>query len=292
VNRTAGRPPTVTSNGLPIPLDDATTAPLPDSSDLIEDADALREVLRERGVVWLRGVLDPGSVWDLRADYFGRFPSSYLAPGTTAAEGVYSGTTPADLPAHGMVGHPAHSFVRGGELACFLDRSPLAGLAATMLGGRAEMLPRVILRHFDAESRRSSRAHTDYAYMDRGTAAVVTMWVPIGDCPVESGGIVYLEDSHRIAPARLDAIRGVTDRPGDDRPLSHDLAWVARALGRRWLWADYQAGDVVLHGPHIVHASLDTTTPAMRMSVDVRFMAAEQQPDDRWLRPWSADDGA
>jgi hypothetical protein len=67
---------------------------------------------------------------------------------------------------------------------------------------------------------------------------------------------------------------------------------VARQLGRRWLWADYRAGDVVVHCPHIIHASLDTATRAMRMSVDIRFVAAEQAPDDRWLSPWSANDGA
>lgn len=292
MNRTAGRPTTLTSNGLPIPFDDETMAPLPDSSDLLGNADALRTVLREHGVVFLRGVLPSAEVWALRSAYFDRFPESYLETGTSPAEGIFSGRTPEGLSAHGMPGHPAHSFVRDPALAHFLERSPLRELASTMLGGGAEMLDRVILRHFDSESRRSSRAHTDYAYMDRGSASVVTMWVPIGDCPVESGGIVYLEDSHRIDADHLAALREVTDRPGDDRPLSHDLAWVSRKLGRRWLWADYRAGDVVLHGPHIVHASLDTTTRMMRMSVDVRFVLAQQQPDPRWLRPWSADDGA
>jgi hypothetical protein len=237
-------------------------------------------------------VLEADKVWKLREDYFGRFPESYLRPGTTPADGVFSGTTPAELPAHGMPGHPAHSFVRDGPLTRFLDSSPLGELAGTLLDGNATMLPRVILRHFDSSSQRSSRAHTDHAYMDRGGTSVITTWLPIGDCPVESGGIVYLEDSHRIDRERLAALRQVNDRPGDDRPLSHDLAWVGRELGRRWLWADFRAGDVVLHGPHIVHASLDTTTPTMRMSVDARFAAPRQQPDGRWLRTWSADDGA
>jgi hypothetical protein len=286
------RPATVTSNGLPIPLEDATTAPLPDSTALLDDPGALRAQLDEHGVVFLRGVLDAEQVWELREDYFARFPPSYLQEGTTPAAGVFSGTTPPELRAHGMPGHPAHSLVRDGRLARFLDSSPLRALAGTLLDARATMLPRVILRHFDSSSRRSSRAHTDYAYMDRGSSSVVTSWIPIGDCPIESGGIVYLEDSHLIDRARLAKLREVTDRPEDDRPLSHDLTWVGRELGRRWLWADFRAGDVVFHGPHIVHASLDTATPTMRMSVDVRFVAQQQNSDARWLRTWSADDGA
>ncbi len=37
-------------------------------------------------------------------------------------------------------------------------------------------------------------------------------------------------------------------------------------------WADYQAGDVTIHSPHVVHASLDTTTDRMRLSADLRFL--------------------
>ncbi|HZM84096.1 MAG TPA: phytanoyl-CoA dioxygenase family protein [Candidatus Limnocylindrales bacterium] len=42
----------------------------------------------------------------------------------------------------------------------------------------------------------SSRAHTDFDYMDRGSDGIITMWLPIGDCPVQSGGLTYLEGSH------------------------------------------------------------------------------------------------
>jgi hypothetical protein len=292
VNRTADRPDMLTSNGLPIPFTEELLAPLPDSTDRLGEPEALQAVLREQSVVLLRGLLDPAEVWRLRGEYFSLFPESYLEPGTEPADGIFSGVAVDGLPPHGMPGHPAYDFVRGDTFARFVERQPLRDLAGILLGGQVKRLPRVILRHFDHQSGRSSRAHTDYAYMDRGSTSVVTMWLPIGDCPVESGGLVYLEGSHRIPPDRLSDARKVTDRPGDERPISHDLAWVARELDRPWLWADYRAGDVVVHSPHIVHASLDTSTKAMRMSVDIRFVAAQDTPDDRWLRPWSADDGA
>lgn len=292
MERATDRPAALTSNGLPLPFTDEVLAPLPDRAHLLDDPAALRTALRRHGVVLLRGVLDPAEAWRLRSAYFGLFPASYLKPGTSPAEGIFSGTVPEGLPEHGMPGHPAYSVVRGEELAGFIARSPLRDLARTLLDGEVNMLPRVIVRHFDHRSRRASRAHTDYAYMDRGSNSVVTMWVPVGDCPVESGGLVYLEDSHLIPPERIAGARTVADRPGDDRPISHDLAFVARELDRRWLWADYLAGDVVVHGPHIIHASLDNSINVMRMSVDVRFVAEGHTPDHRWLRPWSADDGA
>ena len=66
---------------------------------------------------------------------------------------------------------------------------------------------------------------------------------------------------------------------------------MAGELGRRWLWADYQAGDVTIHSPHIVHASLDTTTDVMRLSADLRFLRRGEPADDRWLQAWAGDDG-
>ncbi|HET9691375.1 MAG TPA: hypothetical protein VFP61_09485, partial [Acidimicrobiales bacterium] len=62
-------------------------------------------------------------------------------------------------------------------------------------------------------------------------------------------------------------------------------------LGSRWLWADHAAGDVTLHSPHIVHASLDVASDAMRLSADLRWMAADAERDQRWLVPWAGDDG-
>jgi hypothetical protein len=286
------RPSVLRSNSVPISFHDDIFAPLPDSADLLGDADALRGRLHRDGTLYLRGVVDPAWVRRLRAEYFASFPAGYLRPGTAPADGVLAADPPAIAP-YGVAGHPAHAFARGESLRQFVDQPALRRLASALLGTASIVrLPRVIVRHFDHRSGKSSRAHIDHTYMDRGGTDVVTMWLPVGDSPLETGGLVYLEGSHHIPRADLEVLRGVTDRPDDDRPLSHDLGWVARRLGRRWLWADYRSGDVAVHGPHIIHAGLDNTTTMMRMSVDVRYATACNRLDERWLRPWSADDGA
>jgi hypothetical protein len=266
---------TVSSNGAAIPFTAELFAPMRDSTDLLGDPVSLREQLRVDGYVLLRQVLDPATVLRLRQSYMDGFPADA-----------------AKMPAYGVAGHPAHEFVRSAEFKQFVDQPALANLAETLLDGPAHRLPRSILRHFDSGTRRSSRAHTDFTYMDRGSEDVVTMWIPVGDCTPSGGGLVYLEDSCGIAPDRLAELREVNDRADDPRPLSHDLGWVARKLERRWLWTDYRTGDVAVHTPHLVHAALDTNTPAARVSVDVRFVRAGAQIDARWTRPWSADDGA
>jgi len=204
---------------------------------------------------------------------------------------VWSGHS-AGLPPHGVSGHPAHSLVRSRVFARFAANPRLERLAKALLDEPEVMrLPRQIVRHYH-RGPLSSRAHTDFDYLDQGSDHLITMWLPIGDCPVPSGGLVYLEDSHQVDRVQVAALKTVnTDRPGDARPISHDLDWTAQMLGGRWLYADYRAGDVAIHTPHIVHASLDTTTDMMRMSADIRFAPITVEPDPRWLKPWAGDDG-
>jgi len=267
-------------------------APLRDSTQFADDPGALLARLRVDGYVYLRGVLDREDVLGLRETYFRQFPASYLKPGTTPRDGVWSGRAPASLPPHGAAGHPAHALVRSRVFARFVANPRLERLAQVLLDEPEVMrLPRQILRHFHCGPL-SSRAHTDYDYLDRGSDRLITMWLPVGDCSVVTGGLVYLENSHTVDRCRVAALKTLrTDRPGDSRPISHDLDWTARQLGGRWLYADYRAGDVAIHTPHIVHASLDTTTDVMRMSADIRFAPITVEPDPRWLKPWSGDDG-
>lgn len=283
--------PTLTSNGVGIPFDAAHFAPLPDSAGLLDDPAALRRRYRRDGYVYLRGFLDVEMLRRLRHEYFAAFDRSYLRAGHAVDEGIFSGTRPPTLAAHGTTDHPAHAFVRGQGFARLAHDPGLATVASTLLDSPCRLLPRQIVRHFDRSTPRASRAHRDHRYLDAGSDRLVTVWIPVADAPLATGGLIYLEDSAAMESSRLDNLRAVSDRPGDTRPISHDLAWVAERLGRRWRWADFRAGDIAVHSPHVVHASLDTTTDAMRLSADIRFLAAGEPADPRWLEAWSGDDG-
>jgi ectoine hydroxylase-related dioxygenase (phytanoyl-CoA dioxygenase family) len=281
----------LTSNGISVPFDAPHFAPLRDSSQWRSDPAELRSRYLEDGYLYLRGVLDRPTVIELRQAYFAQFDPAYLRPGTDPAEGLFSGRRPRGLPDHGVAGHPAHAFVRSARFDAFAADPRLERLAADVLGGPVRRLPRAIVRHFDRATPRASRAHVDRSYLDAGSDQLLTAWIPLGDCPRPTGGLVYLEGTHRLDPADFEHLRGVSDRPGDNRAISHDLAWVADQLGRRWRWADYRAGDVTIHSPYIVHASLDTTTDAMRLSADLRYLLEGEPADARWLTAWAGDDG-
>lgn len=282
-------PAGLSSNGVEIPA--ALFTPMRDGTALRSQPELLRTSFRRDGYVLLRALLERRQVLALREAYFSRFDRSFLAPNSTAEQGIFSGTEPAALPEYGTPGHPAHSMVRSEDFDAFSRSPQLRAVAEILLDGAAELLPRRILRHFHRGAAKASRAHIDYDYMDRGSDRLVTAWIPIGDCPIQCGGLVYLQGSHLVPAARLDQLRQFTDRPSDRRPVSNDLGLTARTIGGRWLWTNYAAGDVIWHSPYLVHASLDNVSDTMRLSADLRFRRRDAEPDARWNGDWSADDG-
>jgi hypothetical protein len=260
----------------------------------LEPTDGKQELLRRafetKGVVLVRDALDPSDILHLRKLYFSLFPSSVFRPGTDRTEGIFSGVYPGELPAHGAPDHPAHEFVRSAAFNDFAQTPQLIALAEQILDSPVRRLRRTPIRHFTKARKIASRAHADRTYLDRGTPDVVTFWIPVGPCPLLAGGPVYLEDSEAIELAGLR-----TSLPGsstlDARPITGDLMALADRTAKRWLWTDLEAGDLLIHSPRIIHATLNTQTDMMRVSTDIRFIRRNAPMDPRWTGDWSGDDG-
>ena len=281
---------TLVSNGLPLPRSSAYVAALHASPLAALGDGRARAQLAEHGYVYLPGLLPRELVLAMRERYFQRFPASFVQQGDHR-RAAFSGQEPQDLPPHGTAGHPAYEFVRDAQFSEFAEHALLREAAEAVLGGPVQRLRRTPVRHFVPGRPASSRAHIDGTYVDARAEDLVTLWVPLGDCPVTSGGLVYLEDSHQEQDIS-ERMRDLApfDRPGDRRPLTHDLKWMAEHTGRRWLVSDYAAGDVVIHSPLIVHASLDCQSAEMRLSTDIRYLREGTHYDPRWRGDWAADD--
>lgn len=276
---TAGQPEgrmpvSVRSNGVPMPAE--VLAPMTETRLQAASTDDLRDQFGRDGYLLLRQFLTRERVLSTGRAYLDELDAA--------------GAAATSIP-YGTRGHPAYGFVRSATFDRLTKSASLRRLADTVLGGSSELLPRRILRHFPSGRLGASRAHVDIDYLDRGSDRVVTMWIPLLDCPLATGGLIYLDGSHHCERSDLDQLRRFTDRPEDHRPISNDLELTARQLGRRWLWTDYLAGDVVIHSPHLIHASLDNVSDADRLSIDVRFRRSDGLPDERWQTDWAADDG-
>jgi hypothetical protein len=67
---------------------------------------------------------------------------------------------------------------------------------------------------------------------------------------------------------------------------------MAERFNSRWLAADYEAGDIVLHSPYMIHASTmnEDRLGRIRLSTDIRYQNVSDEIDARWANHWSLDD--
>ena len=119
------------------------------------------------------------------------------------------------------------------------------------------------------------------------------------------GGLVYLEGSHAIglemerefnakskALSTEERISAFNKNMTAGGWVSKDLPDMAERFNTRWLYADYEAGDVMLHSPYMIHASTENEDAQgrLRLSTDIRYQNVEDEIDARWSNHWSLGD--
>jgi len=74
--------------------------------------------------------------------------------------------------------------------------------------------------------------------------------------------------------------------------ISTNLVEMADRFKSRWLIADYEAGDMVIHSPYMIHAATLNRDPLdrTRLSTDIRYQRATNPIDPRWARDWALGD--
>ena len=82
---------------------------------------------------------------------------------------------------------------------------------------------------------------------------------------------------------------GMISRSPQDFALAHSEFGT-----HKWLVTNYEAGDVVFHDPHSIHASgrNEDAEGRIRLSTDLRFCEKGAEGiDQRWFKIWHPDDG-
>lgn len=277
----------------PLDLTPDAFGELRSSTEFVGDAAVLRERMREDGYLYLRGYLDVDDVLAARAEIVRRLSDAgALDPDYPPMEAVSRPKAPVPGFEALTVGNaPLTSLLYGPRMLAVYER---------LLGGP--------VRHFDFTWFRAIRGgalgtypHCDIVYMGRGTKNLYTSWTPIGDVPLDLGGLMILEKSHLLA----DRLRNYLERDVDaycvNRPdagaiesgkklwqdwdgrLSSDPVAMREKLGGRWLTTDFRAGDVMMFGMATVHASMDNQTNRFRLSSDSRYQLASEPADERWI---------
>ena len=265
------------------------------SSDAISDMKQLRWRFERDGYLFLPGLLDRDQVLDARIEMLRKLEAAgYLHP---------------DYPLQDGVARPDfdHPFIPGlakdnAPLLKVLYDGPMMAFYGRFLGGA--------VRHFDYTWCRSkppglttaTPPHYDIVFMGRGTQRLHTSWTPLGDMPVEMGGLMILENSHRLEEVKADYgqldvdayCTNYTDaaeiESGEKQwqnpnggAYSKDAIATQSELGRRWLTTDYAMGDLLIFSMYTMHASMDNQTDRIRLSTDTRYQLASEPVDERWI---------
>ncbi len=261
----------------------------------------LRGQYRAQGYLWLKNFLDRDEVLAFRRRFFAAFQEAgLLAPGTDPVEGIYSGYEDKELSRKLVM-----EIVRWAAYESFCFSPRLWQFYETFMDGPVYLHKRKLVRYTRPGDPTCTGAHYDLTYLRGGTDSVCTSWIPIGDIPVEMGGLVYLEGSDRwgremeaefreknqdLSPEeRISAYNKNMAKGGW---LSKDLPDLAARMGRRWLMADFEAGDMVVHSAYMIHAATtnESSENRLRLSTDIRYQLVREEIDQRWQNHWSLDD--
>ncbi len=266
--------------GVSLATDDASFGPLRDSTDILRDGTALRDRVEEDGYIFVRGLLPRAVVLAARQEILNAFA---IVDEIDAIDHDVMDAIRSDRSVIDKVNLFAFTeTIRSGlAYARVVDAPELIALFRHVLRGAP--------RSFDFRWPRLMRPgeftgiHCDGPYISRGTRSVWSAWIPLGAVAMLEGALMVLEGTHRNE--RLRSSYGALDADRDKIGwLSDDPFGLQRELGGRWLTTDFEPGDVVVFGPHLVHGSLDNNSPIgrCRLSSDTRYVLEGSDLDERW----------
>ncbi|KIL40516.1 phytanoyl-CoA dioxygenase [Gordoniibacillus kamchatkensis] len=249
------------------------------SNELLHDTEALRTRLNEDGYLLLRGFHDREQVLKARQGILrklaamGKIDAAHpldegvIAPGAKGA--MFGG--PANPSDPDM--QPFYSLVSGRNVMSFFDR---------LLGGESITYdykwPRAV------GSGDNTGAHYDVVYMGRGTKLVYTMWTPLGDIPYELGTLAMCLGSRHFENIRRTYGEMDVDRDNVATGwFSNDPIEMVEKFGGQWATTSFAAGDVIIFGMFMMHASTNNTTNRFRISSDTRYQLRSEPVDERWI---------
>ncbi|MBM3535767.1 MAG: phytanoyl-CoA dioxygenase family protein [Alphaproteobacteria bacterium] len=235
-----------------------------DSTELMADSAALAERMRRDGYLFLRGILPRSDVAEVQREV-GEVARAdgWLKSDRPVAEAA------ADL--SGFCVDPDPSYLttlrRINRLEGYhaLKHHPrLIGLFERMLGGAILPHPRVLMRNiFPAREEYTTKAHQDFPNV-QGSTEVFTAWIPLIDCPIETGPLQVAAGSHTegVFDFHIGAGAGGIE--------------IKDPLEGRWVSGPFSVGDVLIFHSMTVHKGVPNRSDRLRMSMDVRFQRVSE----------------
>ena len=249
--------------------------PFFDSSALLPDPHALKQRFERDGYVYLRGLVDPEILLELRRQIVSIcLECGWLKPGTDPMDAV-SWTVPK------VEGEDDYFEVydrvqRLQDFHALAHEPAVLRLMRALLGETAFPHPLSIARLVFPEIRDwSTPPHQDFVN-NQGTPELYACWIPLSDCPRSMGSLAVLEGSHKLGLLPVEYALGAGHRQASLPPEVASLQWLA---------GDFELGDVIAFHSLTIHRALANDTDRIRLSVDYRYQPEGHDTTERCLRP-------
>ncbi len=249
--------------------------PFLDSTDLAADPAALNERLAAEGYLFIRGLLPRAAVLEVRRQCRAvAAAGGWLDPAYPVDDGVANPAAACTDPEPRYV-EVFRRLYRLESLHALKHHPAIVSFFERLLGEPVLVHPLFVMRNIFPERPESTTpAHQDYVHI-QGTPDTYTVWIPLGDVPMEQGSLQVAAGSHR------DGVREfrVTNGSGGLE--------VVDPLVDRWRASSFAAGDVLIFHSLTVHKGLPNLSNRLRQSMDARYQRASEPVSQLSLDPYA-----
>ena len=249
------------------------------SNDIMDDPIALRARMADEGYLFFKRLQDPDKLRELRREMMTAIQNAgWLIAGTDPMDAI------ADVSAQSTEGDNEYSVGYGQayKLEAF-HRSAhwpeITDMIEKIMGKPIMPHPQKVARiWFPKYTEHTTPTHQDFVHF-QGNFETLTCWAPVGDCPIELGGLAVIPGSHKV-----------------DRVLDHHFSLGAGSLvvdesaheeiDPVWHTIDYEMGDTLIFPALTIHKALPNyTEDKLRLSLDNRYQAVGDTIADHMLEP-------
>ena len=251
------------------------------SNDALSDPAELRRRFEEEGYLFLRKFQEPERLWQLRLEILEtlRGASDWIAPGSTLEEGRVD---PAKAVTEGNREY-SRVYAQVQKLRSMHASGhwpEVVDLIGTIVDGPVMPHPMKITRlWFPKYTEHTTPFHQDFVHF-QSNLEVISVWTPVGDCPLELGPLAVVEGSHKVGK--------VVDHhfslgAGGQKVTDPEQRGIPRC-------SDFEIGDTLIFGCLMVHGALpNLTEDRLRVSLDNRYQRNGLPVSENQLKPHLVD---
>ena len=258
---------------------------LRDSNDAKNNPEELRRRINDEGYLFFKQFLNRDNLLELRRQILTTLQEGgWLTAGTDPMDGI------ADVTKRCTEGERKYEDVyhKVQKLEA-LHRSAhwpeTLDMMEKIMGRRGMPVPHQIVRlWFPKYTQYTTPIHQDFVHF-QGNFDNITVWAPIGDCPIELGGLAVVPGSHKVGEVLNHGFAlgaGMLNLDVEKEAIRHP------ELTSGWHTTNYEAGDFLTFRSLTVHKALpNVTDDKMRVSLDNRYNPVGEPISERMLIPHS-----